>query len=204
MKIIFTYLVVTLGSIIFLSSCGEIKNAFTDGPDFTVAEEISGIEEMLMKHINADMEIINIDFSKADTDVSTFSKNKGKATISYVNPENAKKKLNLDVDLKTGDVTENTLGADREHHRNYTGVKNVTALGCGKIADNIGAAGQLLAADSTAYNGIGSYKIVFDSRRGTYKHEFSLERRTGSDSRMIYYDEYSFVADADGNVKASK
>lgn len=186
------------------SSCGDIKSAFSNGRNFTEAEDVKDLEPVIMEHITPEMEVMKIDFGKAANDASTFSSHKGVASIYYVDPENPKKQKIIDVNLKDGIATENDFWKDREHHRKYTGVKNITGLGCAKIADNVSAAGELLAADSLAYNGVGSYSIEFDSKSGDYKHKFSLERRTGSDARKIYYDEYSFIADAEGNVKPRK
>lgn len=207
MKITFKSTLLTLGSVFlfitFLSSCSDIKNAISNGKDFTKADDIKDLENMIMDHITSDMAVIKIDFRKADTDASTFSTHKGVANIHYVDPENAKKEKVIAVNLKDGSAAEDEFYNKRENFREYKGVKT-TELGCGKIADNVNAAIQILVSDSISYDGIGSYYIEVNADPAKSKHKFSLEKRTGSDARKVYYDEYNFVADAEGNVKASK
>lgn len=186
-----------------LASCGEIANAFSNGRDFTKADDVQDLEELIIENITPEMEVIEIVFNKADMDASMFSNSKGLAQIHYVDAENAKKKKVLCVDLKDKTVYEDPSYNEREHFRKYKGVK-VEKLGCAKIADNVNAAINLLAADSLFCSGIGSYSIELDAKPEKIKHKFSLERRTGSGNRQVYYDEYSFVADLEGNVKSRK
>lgn len=193
-----TFFVLTL---IILVSCSEITNIFSDGRNFTKVEEIQDLEELITGNINPEMDVIEVVFRKAESDVAMFSNSKGIAQIHFVDSENAKKKRVLCINLKDNSVYEDTMYNEREHVRAYKGAK-VEKLGCAKIADNINAAINILAADSLSCDGLGTYTIVLDAKPEKIKHKFSLERRTGGSNRQVFYDEYSFIADLEGNVKS--
>lgn len=185
------------------ASCGDIANAFSNGRDFTNAEDVKDLDEVIMGYIDPEMQVFEIDFRKADNDAAMFSSSKGLAHIHYVDPDNAKKQKVIAVNLKDGTAYEDTTYSERERYKKYTGIK-VEKLGCAKIADNVNTAIQMLAADSLDYSGIGSYTIELDAKPEKIRHRFTLERRSGSGSRTVYYDEYRFEADLEGNVKQRK
>lgn len=195
------------GAVLFgisLLSCKETAPPTLPGErNFTKAEDVRDLDSLIMKHIHHEMNVIEISFIKSDNDNATFSDSKGIVQIHYVDPKNTKKKKVLAIDLKTGDANEDVWYNEQEHFEEYKGVKPAT-LGCTKIADNINTAISMMASDSLDYSGIGSYDIQFGSEPSNIRHKFKIEVQTGSGHRKVIYDEYSFIADLNGNVQPSK
>lgn len=195
------------GTVLFgisLLSCKETTTTILPGErNFTKTEDVRDLDSLIMKHIKHEMNVIEISFKKSDNNDSAFSDSKGIVQIHYVDPENTKKKKVLAIDLKTGNTSEDTWYNEQEHFKEYTGIKP-TILGCNKIADNINAAISMMASDSLNYSGIGNYDILLDPEPAKIRHKFKIEIQTGADNRKVMYDEYSFIADLDGNVQPSK
>lgn len=194
--------ILLLGLILVQIGCKDIVSVFNDGRNFTKEKDIQDLEELIKKNVTPEMEILEIFFRKADSDVSTYSFSRGLAEILFVNSENTKKRRLITIDLKENKAFEDTTAFyyTSVNHRPYKGIKNVTKLGCEKIAANVNSAIAMLAADSLSADGIGTYSIIFHNNPEKIEHRFTIERHTGSDSSHNYYDEYTFKADLDGNL----
>lgn len=185
------------------TSCSDISNAFSYGRDFTKSEDVQDLEKLILDNITPEMEVIKIEFKKADNDEALFSFSKGIAEILYVNPKNAKKAIIINIDLKENKVRTDTADSyyGKEFARRHRGVKNIQKLGCEKIANNINAAIEMMTAEDISCHGIGSYEIKPNATTDKTVHRFSLEQRGGQANRVtVNYNEYKFEADMEGNI----
>ena len=208
MKILRKMSLMVLPVILFaavLVSCNELKNTFSSGINLTNSEEVKALNELVNKAITPDMVVNKISFSYSERN-SSFSFCKDEATITYIDPDNDKVVHGIDVNLKTGDFAQNEfMERKMKGVRGQKGVK-LENFDFTKISDIVNAAIQELQKENISVDGIGSFSIDFNSGDPEkMKYQFDLQDKTGSQQmgrRIQYnYNEYSFTADKDGNLK---
>jgi hypothetical protein len=188
-------------------SCNDLKNTFSSGINFTEPEEVAQLNDLLNKHITEGMVVQKIKFDYSQSS-SGFSNCKDGATIIYVDPEDNTKLHGIEVNLKTGEFGPDTWLEEHPSSikREQKGVQ-LNEFDFSKIATVANAAVQALKDENVESNGIGTFEIDFYAGNADdYAYVFKLQHRTGRTQQgrtsHITYDEYSFKADKDGNLKA--
>jgi len=192
-------LTAVLGAAVFVSC-----STFSSGINFTKPEETKKLNDLISKAITPDMLVQSISFTYSNS--SSFSLCKDKGEIIYVDPDNNTNVKGIDVDLKTGECSENQWY--KEHPRSGSMVQkgvNLNDFDFSKIADVVNAAVKVLGDEKITTNGIGSFAINFGwGDINQTKYVFTLQHRTGSQQigRTVRYtyNEYDFKADKDGNL----
>lgn len=185
-----------------VSSC----NILSDGENFTEVESAEKINNLINKNITPDMLVYEIDFSFTRSS-SSFSFMKDGITIVYVNPENEGKLSGIDIDIKTGEAKpssfyERTSLSPTKSFKGYTPVEvDVTTM----IQSIIDAINFLYEEEGIETSGLGHCEIKFGNTPSDIVYKFKTQTRTGSTSTgrrtQVHYDEYPFVADAEGNIE---
>lgn len=184
-----------------VSSCSLLS----DGVNFTEVESAKEVNELLKKNIPADMLVYEIDFSFSRSS-SSFSFMKDGITIIYVDPE-TNKLSGIDIDVKSGDVTQNsfyerTSPSPSKSFKGYTPVEvDVTTM----INSIVEAINFLYEEEEIQTSGLGNCEIKFGNTPADVVYKFSTQTKTGSTTSgrrtQVSYDEYSFKADAEGNIE---
>jgi hypothetical protein len=188
-------------------SCKDLKDAFSSGINFTNAEEVQQLNEILHNAIPDDMVVHDISFSYSLSN-SSFSFCKDEATVTYVDPDDKTLDHGLVINLKTGETKPDTW---KEEHRSsirreLKGV-SVKDVDFSVIAGYVNKAIEQLNTEKNIQpNGLGSFRISFDSGKlDDYKYSFAIQHRTGSTrsgrTERISYDEYDFNVKQDGTFK---
>jgi hypothetical protein len=195
-----------LTSVISISVLFVSCDIFNSGINLTKSEETAKLNDLLNKHIPADMLVneIRFDYSLSS---SSFSLLKDGAVIIYVDPENNTVLHGIEVNLKTGDAGIYQWLEDHPSNPTKRVEKGVQLVNFdfSKITPIVNEAIQIMTEDSLETNGIGSFEIDFSSGNlDTYRYSFKLQHRTGSQKSgrrtSISYNEYSFKADKDGKL----
>ena len=188
-----------LWAVVLLSSCGGL-DLFDYGLTFTEPNDVAKLEAILEKNIDAEDKITHIQFKKGTQDQRNFSFDKGTIEVYYLDPENAKQEKVYLIDIKKEEAYVNEWA---ENHSRTLYSKNVkscadvkaSSLGCGRIAEFLNAAIEVMAAENIKANGLGLYTIYPNSDPAKVRHEFSVEHITGGGDRVTNYTEYSFKVD---------
>ena len=183
-----------------VSSCDSLSS----GVNFTDVKNSQKINELLMKHITPDMLVYKVEFDHSESS-SEFSFNKDEITIVYVDSENVSKLNGIDINIKSGDATPNSFYEKKVviSAVKYKGYKveniDITPM---ILAINEGI--KELEGEDIKSDGLGSCSVKFGADPSQTMYEFNVQCKTGTESRgrrtQVNYDEWSFEADAEGNL----
>jgi len=198
-----------MGIIICLSfsfnSCEELL-----GYDFTKQESVDKIKETIIENLPTDATVSKISFMTGSGD--SFSNKMEIITINYYQPESSqlKKMVIYTGENRVVDKTSSIVNFDKKH-KPGNAVKP-SDLDLSHIASNIGKAARNIEAEDYAFSGLGVYTIIPNTDRNKTVHEFSIQSRLDSKTKLKggkmvteteYYD-IPFVADGEGNISAKE
>ncbi|NDW17963.1 hypothetical protein D0T53_03405 [Dysgonomonas sp. 216] len=192
--------VVVVATILF-SSCESIT-----GYDFTKQESINNMKAKIDENLPADVLVSKITFTTGDS--HSFSTNMQIVTVNYYEPGSSELKRLL-IYTTMDNVQDQTrfISSFDKKHKPENAVK-LSDLDFSKIADNVNKAAQMVVAEDYPFSGLGTYELISNADPEKALHEFSIQSRAGSDTKLKngkmvteteYYD-IEFTADGKGEV----
>jgi len=176
------------------------------GYDFTKQESVDKMKQYVDENLPVDVAVSKITFRTGSS--NSFSDNMEIVTVNYYEP-NATELKQLLIYTTANSVQDKTkfiMSFDKKH-KPEDAVK-LADLNFSKIAENIKKAGDIVVAEGYPVSGLGSYEIIPNKDPEKTVHNFSIQSRAGSDTKLkggkmvteTEYYEIEFIANNNGEV----